>query len=148
MNEKIKKVLEIWHKHFDKEENQYSEYESSDIEYFVGCMIYNHLSFSKALSTLKTMDLSYDFLSSCSGEYDEIKEIIESISFEDELSALEFLQNYIDESRAKYNVDELYLLNRLHKHIDDMAKRYRGELEEQDIDFAKVGTTYVNPLLR
>ena len=83
MNKKIEKILEIWHKHFIDEEKQYSEFESSDIEYFVGCMLYNHFNFSTALDTMKTIDLSYDFLSSCDEEYDEIESIIKSIEFDD-----------------------------------------------------------------
>ncbi len=65
MEKKIEKVLKIWHEYFADEDKQYSEFESSDIEYFVGCMLYNHFAFSKALENLKTMDLSYDFLSAC-----------------------------------------------------------------------------------
>lgn len=57
MQNRIQEALDIWHKHFEDEENQYTEFESSDIEYFVGCMLYNHFAFSKALENLKTMDL-------------------------------------------------------------------------------------------
>ena len=92
MNTKIDKILDIWHKHFEDEANQYSEFEHSDIEYFIGCMLYNHFKFKKALATMKTMDLSYDFLSACGNEYDEIKSIINSIEFEDEIDKLQFLQ--------------------------------------------------------
>jgi len=141
MNEKIEKILTIWHEHFKNEENQYSEFESSDIEYFTGCMLYNHFAFSKALDTMKTMDLSYDFLNACSDEYDEIRRMIESIDFDDELTKLEFLQSYIRAAKLKYSGDELYLLNRLAYHIDAMAERYNKGVNAEHIDFQ-------NPLYR
>jgi len=141
MKQKIEQVLQIWHKHFENEENQYSEFENSDIEYFVGCMLYNHFAFSKALDNLKTMDLSYDFLSSCGDEYDAIVAIIETIKFDDELKSLTFLQEYIKESKAKYTKPELYLLNRMEYHVDAMAERYHAGVEVEHIDFQ-------NPLLR
>ena len=31
MDTKIEEILDIWHKHFENEENQYSEFEPSDI---------------------------------------------------------------------------------------------------------------------
>lgn len=141
MNQKIEQVLDIWHKYFEDEEKQYSEFESSDIEYFVGCMLYNHFAFSKALENLKTMDLSYDFLSACGDEYDEIKNIIESIKFEDELEKLSFLQEFISEAKSKYTKSELYLLDRLSYHVDAMALRYHEDVEVHHIDFQ-------NPLYR
>ena len=80
MDKKIENILEIWHTHYSDEQNQYSEYEPSDIEYFVGCMLYNHFAFSKAHHNLKTIDLSYDFLTSCGdAEYEAAKESIETI---------------------------------------------------------------------
>jgi len=141
MNKKLEKVLKIWHEHFSDESRHYSEFESSDIEYFVGCMLYNHFSFSKALNTMKTIDLSYDFISECGDEYDEVRAIIKSIEFENELQKLEFLQNYISSSKSKYGGDELYLLNRLEYHVDSMAKRYSLGVDAQHVDFK-------NPLYR
>jgi hypothetical protein len=141
MDSKITKVLDIWHKHFSDEANQYSEFEPSDIEYFVGCMLYNHFAFSKAHHNLKTMDLSYDFLLSCGDEYDEIQGIINSIDFESEEEALEFLQNYIKDAKAKYTKPELYLLDRLDYHVSAMAQRYEKGVEVEHIDFT-------NPLTR
>ncbi len=141
MNKKVEEILDIWHKHFDNEENQYSEYEPSDIEYFVGCMLYNHFAFSKALDTLKSMDLSYDFLSACGDEYDAIQEMIASIKFADEKEALSFLQNYIQKAKEKYTKPELYLLDRLDYHVNAMAQRYEKDVDVQKIDFK-------NPLLR
>ena len=141
MKQKTDKILTIWHKHFEDEENQYSEYESSDIEYFVACMLYNHFAFSKALANLQTMDLSYDFLSSCGDEYDEIQAIIKTIEFESEEEKLSFLESFIEESRAKYSNPELYLLNRLHNHIQTLAGIYSGSMSVDHVDFQ-------NPLYR
>jgi len=141
MDKKIQKVLNIWHEYFKDEENQYSEFEPSDIEYFVSCMLYNHFAFSKALDTMKTIDLSYDFLSSCGGEYDEVKSIVASIKFETEEESLSFLQKFITESRDKYTEPELYLLNRINYHVNAMADRYEKGVDARAIDF-------LNPLLR
>ena len=148
MDSKIEKILDIWHKHFSDEENHYTEFESSDIEYFVGCMLYNHFAFSKALDTMKTIDLSYDFLSSCGDdEYDEVKAIVESIDFDSELKKLEFLQSYISEAKSKYSKSELYLIDRLEYHINSMAERYATNTEAKRVDFTK-STPKANPLLR
>ena len=144
----IKKILEIWHKHFEDEENHYSEFESSDIEYFVGCLLYNHFAFSKALDTMKTIDLSYDFIESCGDEYDEIMSMVKSIKLEDEMQKLECLQNFIKESQAKYSADELYLLNRLAYHVEGIAGRYATQSEAKKVVFEKPETRPANPLLR
>ena len=148
MNKKIEKILNIWHKHFSDEKYQYSEFESSDIEYFVGCLLYNHFSFLKALDTMKTMDLSYDFLKECGDTYDEILNIIQTIEFKDEIEKLEFLQNFIKDSQAKYSDDELYLLNRLEAHIDTLAEIYSAQKEVKNIDFNASKASLRNPLLR
>ena len=150
MKTKVTKVLEIWHKRFEDEALYYSEFESSDIEYFVGCLLYNHFAFSKALDTMKTIDLSYDFIESCGDEFDGIMDTIKTITFDTEVEKLEFLQNYIEDSKAKYNDDELYLINRLAYHIDGMAQRYRSEIEAQKVEFKapKPKVRSANPLLR
>lgn len=137
MNEKIRKVLEIWHEHFADEANQYSEYEESDIEYFVGCMLYNRFAFSKALETMKTMDLSYDFLQASGDSYDEVKTLIDSIEFSSEEEKLDFLLEFIAEARAKYTPSELYLLNRLYNHIITLQNIYEGVVEAKQVDFLK-----------
>ncbi|MCW8894390.1 MAG: hypothetical protein OQK48_01020 [Sulfurimonas sp.] len=135
MDKKIEKILEIWHKRFESENHQYSEFESSDIEYFVGCLLYNHFAFSRALDTMKTIDLSYDFLSECGDEYDEIQDIVKSIEYEKEEEKLDFLQNYIREAKSKYSADELYLLNRLEYHVNAMADRYKSGVDVVQVDF-------------
>lgn len=141
MDSRIEKVLALWHVHFGLSENQYSEFESSDIEYFVGCMLYNHFAFSKALENLKTMDLSYDFLSACGDEYETIQGLVASVEFAQEMDKLAFLQDFIAESKAKYSGDALYLLNRLEYHVNSMAERYAKGVDAQKVDFK-------NPLYR
>jgi len=149
IDEKLEKVLSLWHKHFEDEQTQYTEFEPSDIEYFVGCMLYNHFTFSKALSTLKTIDLSYDFLSACGDEYDEIVEIIKSIKFENELDKLAYLQNYLAFAREKYTDDELYLLNRLQLHVNSLQERYDKDVKEiPKVEFKAPIPKNANPLLR
>lgn len=136
MHENIEKALKIWHTRYEDEQNQYSEFEPSDIEYFIGCMLYNHFAFSKAVPTMKTIDLSYDFLSTCGdAEYEEVKSLIEAISFDDEGEAVDFLLKYIQESRAKYTSLELYLLDRLLKHVLLLQERYTQDIEPQAVDF-------------
>jgi len=135
MIEKIQIVLNMWHEHFANEEHQYSEFEKSDIEYFVACLLYNHFAFSKALDTMKTIDLSYDFISECGNEYDEIMKMISTINYDDELESLEVLQNFLSESKKKYTVDESYLLNRLQYHIDAMAQRYNQNVDAVAVEF-------------
>ncbi len=150
MREKVEKILDIWHKRFEDEELHYSEFESSDIEYFVGCLLYNHFAFSKALDTMKTIDLSYDFIESCGNEFDEVMEIVNSIEFGSEKEKLDFLQNYIREAKEKYSADELYLINRLSYHVDGMAARYASEEEAKKVNFEapKPKVRSANPLLR
>ena len=148
MDSKIERVLSTWHEHFGDEERQYSEYESSDIEYFVGCMLYNHFAFSKALDTMKTIDLSYDFLESCGDEYDEIMAIIKSIEFDDEKQKLDFLQNFIVDAKKKYSGDELYLLNRLESHVNGVMQRFLNDEEAKKVNFEAPKPRSANPLLR
>ncbi|MDH4944137.1 hypothetical protein [Sulfurimonas sp. C5] len=139
MREKIEKILKIWHKHYANEENQYSEFEPSDIEYFVGCLLYNHFAFSKAVPTMKTIDLSYDFLSTCGDvEYEEVKSVVEEIKFETELEAVDFLLEYIEEARRLYTPVELYLLDRLLKHVTLLKERYMNDVEAQSVDFQRL----------
>jgi len=150
MDINVQKVLDIWHKRFEDESLHYSEFEDSDIEYFVGCMLYNHFNFTKALDTMKTIDLSYDFLESCGTEYDEVVNIIEAIQLDTEVEKLEFLQNYIKEVLTFYDDDALYLLKRLNYHVEGMAVRYASDLNTQSVDFEtlKPQAKSPNPLLR
>jgi len=146
---RVQTVLDMWHKHFKEEENQYIEFEPSDIEYFVGCLLYNHFQFQKALDTMKTIDLSYDFLQSCGDkEYEKAMQLIKSIEIEDEEEKMEFLQNYLQEVMQKYSDDELYLLKRLNYHVAGVVHRYRENIEVQKVEFHKPTTKNKNPLLR
>ena len=147
MNEKIEKILDIWHKHFKLEENQYIEFEPSDIEYFVGCMLYNHFAFSYALDTMRTIDLSYDFLESCGEkEYEEVKKVISSIDISDEEEKILFLKDFIKNSQEKYTEDELYLLNRLSYHINSLYERFETGTKASKVVFQKP-IKNPNPLL-
>lgn len=136
MHENIEKALKIWHTRYEDEQNQYSEFEPSDIEYFIGCMLYNHFNFSKAVPTMKTIDLSYDFLATCGdAEYEEVKSLIEAVKFEDEKDAVDFVVKFIQESRAKYDPSELYLLNRLLKHLTLLSERYESGANAEQVNF-------------
>jgi len=147
MDKIIEEVLTIWHKYFANEENQYTEFENSDIEYFVGCMLYNYFSFEYALDTMKTIDLSYDFLENCGeDEYIEVQSLIKSIEISDEKEKIDFLQNFIKQAKEKYIDDELYLLNRLESHMDALEKRYEDGLKVNQIIFEKP-LKNKNPLL-
>lgn len=147
MDTKIEKILDIWHKHFEDEDNQYSEFEHSDIEYFVSCMLYNHFKFSKALPTMQTIDLSYDFLETCGDEYDDIKATLESINPQTEIGKIEYLLDFIKESQAKYSKNELYLLNRMEYHVNGVLTRYKEDIEPTKVDFKMPTKKSGNPLL-
>lgn len=148
MNKKIQNVLDIWHKHFKDEQNQYSEFEPSDIEYFVACMVYNHFDFKNALDTMKTIDLSYDFLVAVESNYDEVTNIISEINIEDELEKIEFLTSFLNDAKSKYTQDELYLINRLSYQLNELKQRYEGSIEASSPDFELPKAKSRNPLLR
>ena len=146
MNQTIQNMLDVWHKHYEDEEVQYSEFEHSDIEYFVGCMLYNTFAFSKALDTMKTIDPSYDFLTTCGEHYELFLEKMKRFEFENEEQKVAFLLEFIEDSQKKYSDDELYLLNRLHKHIKSLQERYERNIEPQKIVFEKPVTPFTrNP---
>ena len=138
MDKKIEKILEIWHEHFSDKNRQYSEFEESDIEYFVGCMLYNHFAFSKAIDSVKTIDLSYDFLRECTGEYEIIEDIVSSIDFDDEIKKLEFLKKYISFAKSKYDFAGQYLLNRLENQANILTKMYLGNVDVKKVDFTSL----------
>lgn len=136
---KIEKACTLFHKHFEDEANDYSEREESDVEYFVGVMMYNLFAFSKALSTMKTMDVGADFIQASGAIYNEALELIGSIKSDDELELLALLQNHINHALEKYGDDRMscYLLNRLDGHIKTLEGIYRGEIEARNVDFEK-----------
>ncbi|MBL0708770.1 MAG: hypothetical protein JJW00_06985 [Sulfurimonas sp.] len=148
MNKKIDKILEIWHKRFSDEKHQYTEYESSDIEYFISCLLYNHFNLLNALDTMKTIDLSYDFIRECGDEYDEVISTIKTIEFDDEMQKLDFLLEFLLQSQKKYNDDENYLLKRMNYHVDGIKERYINKTELQKVVFEKPKPRSSNPLLR
>ncbi|PHS56934.1 MAG: hypothetical protein COB17_07790 [Sulfurimonas sp.] len=149
MDKKIENILKIWHERFSNEENQYSEFEDSDIEYFVGCLLYNHFNFTSSLDSMKTIDLSYDFISGCGNEYDDILASIKSINFEDEADSIAFLQNFLKEASFKYTSDESYLLNRLSFHINEITLRFSSDNKVDKVKFeAPVKKSSSNPLDR
>ncbi|MDD5156885.1 hypothetical protein [Sulfurimonas sp.] len=138
MDKKIEKILEIWHEHFSDESHQYSEFEKSDIEYFVGCMLYNHFAFSRAIDSMKTIDLSYDFLRECTHEYEIIEDIISGIYFDDDMKKLEFLQDYISYAKSKYDFTEQYLLNRLEHQTNILKNIYQENIDVKKVDFTSL----------
>ena len=148
MDKRIEKVLTALHQFFKDEDKQYTEYEDSDIEYFVGRMLYNHFDFKNALDTMKTIDVSYDFLVACGDTYDEVQNEIKDILIEKEKEKLDFLQNYLKDIKSKYSLDELYLLNRLEYHVNGVRQRYDGKEEEKKVDFIAPEARSKNPLLR
>jgi hypothetical protein len=148
MDSRVEKILEIWHKHFSDENNQYSGFEDSDIEYFVSSLLYNHFAFSKALETMKRIDLSYDFISACADEYDEILAIIKTIEIDDEAKKIEFLQDFLQEAKNRYSEDECYLLNRMSYHVDGIEQRFNDDEKIQKVEFSKPQKRSANPLLR
>ena len=146
VNKQIKSALTIWHKFFEDEMHQYSEFEPSDIEYFVGCMLYNSFNFEYALETMKTIDLSYDFLSAVESNYDEVQQSIEKLDLENEADKLEFLLAYLNQAKTKYTADELYLLNRLSYHVEGIKQRYENEVKVDAVDFVTPKVKSRNPL--
>lgn len=148
MDAKIVEILDLWHSHFSDVKNQYTEFEDSDVEYFVGCMLYNHFKFSKALKTMKTIDLSYDFLENCGeDEYAKVQSIISSLKFSDEDDKLEFLQNFINFAQERYTDNERYLLDRLKYHVDALEDRMQDDFEPETVVFEKPKPKSKNPLL-
>lgn len=137
--QKIEKACAMLHACFEDEANDYSEREDSDVEYFVGVIMYNLFGFSKALSTMKTMDVGSDFAKAAGKTYIEVCELIDSIKSDDELELLALLQNHIKRSLEKYGSDPMscYLLKRLENHISNLAAIYAGEVKVEEIDFRK-----------
>jgi len=137
---KIEQACAIWHKWFEDEENDYSEREDSDVEYFIGVLMYNRFAFSKALPTMKTMDLGADFIQAADDSYAEVNSLIGSVQNEDELVLLALLQGHIRRSLEKYSSDPMscYLLERLRGHINTLEGIYAGEVKVADVDFEKM----------
>ncbi len=138
--QKIEKACAVWHTWFEDEANDYSEREDSDVEYFIGVLMYNHFAFSKAIPTMKTMDLGADFIQATDASYAEVNSLIGSIKSKDELVLLALLQGHIQRSLEKYSSDPsaCYLLNRLNNHIKSLAGIYAGEITVKNVDFERM----------
>ena len=137
----IEEACEVWHKWFDdSDEHDYSEKEPSDIEYFMGCMLYNQFAFEKAISTMQKMDIGLDFLDATGDSYGEVKNLLTQIDVKDDLEAVELLQSHIRRAEALYEGDRmaLYLVNRLAGHINSLEKIYRGKIDRRDVDFERL----------
>ncbi|MGB6019651.1 MAG: hypothetical protein WBF77_08640 [Sulfurimonadaceae bacterium] len=140
-NEKlIEKACAVWHAWFDDDAHDYSEKEPSDIEYFIGCMLYNQFAFEKAISTMKTMDIGMDFLVACEESYDEVHNLLMQIEVKDDLEAVMLLQDHIAKAVKRYDGDRmaLYLVNRLAGHINTLERIYRGKIDRRDVDFERL----------
>jgi len=137
--QKVKEACTLWHTWFEDESHDYSESEASDVEYFVGVMMYNHFAFSKALSTRKTMDIGLDFKQAAGSSYVEVYDLIGSIKSDDELYLLALLQNHIEQALEKYGSDKMacYLIERLKNHIKTLASIYAGKVDTRDVDFER-----------
>jgi hypothetical protein len=135
----IDKACSVWHEWFKDEEHDYSEREDSDVEYFIGVLLYNQFAFEKALSTMKTMDVAYDFIQACEESYDEVRGILAQLKVHDDAEALAILQQHIQKSIDRYRVGgDLYLLNRLAGHINTLDKIYKDEIRAQEVDFERL----------
>lgn len=137
----IEEACAIWHAWFDDNDaHDYSEKEPSDIEYFIGCMLYNQFAFEKAISTMQTMDIGMDFLDATGASYTEVKGLLTQIKVENDLEAVDLLQQHIAKAMALYDGDRmaLYLINRLAGHINTLEKIYRGKVDRRDVDFEKM----------
>ena len=135
----IDKACSVWHEWFKDEEHDYSEREDSDVEYFIGVLLYNQFAFEKALSTMKTMDVASDFIQACEESYDEVRGILAQLKVHDDAEALAILQQHIQKSIDRYRVGgDLYLLNRLAGHINTLDKIYKDEIRAEEVDFERL----------
>jgi len=139
--QRIENACEIWHKWFDDNDaHDYSEKEPSDIEYFIGCLLYNQFAFEKAISTMKTMDVGLDFLDATGNSYGEVSALLKAIETENELEKIDLLQEHIQHAMKRYEGDRmaLYLVNRLAGHINTLESIYRGKVDRRDVDFERL----------
>jgi len=137
----ILKACDMLHEWFDdNDEHDYSEKEPSDIEYFVGCMLYNHFKFEKAITTMQTMDIGLDFIEAGESCYVEALYSIKQIEVKDDLEAIDLLQDHIHRALGLYGSDKmaLYLVERLAGHINTLEKIYKGKVDRRTVDFEKL----------
>ena len=138
MKQYTEQALEIWHKHFSNEAHQYSEFEPSDIEYFIAVLLYNQFAFEKALETMQTMEVANDFTDEAGATLLKVEGILKNITFSSDEEAVAFLLDFIQRSKTKYKPSELYLLNRIEKHIELLQERYKKNEDLSVIDFTKI----------
>ena len=137
----IEEACAIWHAWFDdNDDHDYSEKEPSDVEYFMGCMLYNLFAFEKAISTMQTMDIGLDFLDATGNSYGEVKALLTQIETKDDFEKIDLLQNHIAKAMKRYEDDRmaLYLVNRLAGHINTLEAIYRGKVDRRNVDFEKM----------
>ena len=135
----IEKACTLWHEWFKDEDHDYSEREDSDVEYFIGVLLYNQFAFEKALSTMKTMDVAYDFIQACDESYYEVRGLLAQLKVHDDMEALALLQQHIRKSIEKYRVGgDLYLLNRLAGHINTLEGIYDDRIKADEVDFERL----------
>lgn len=149
-NEKlIENACTLFHEWFKDESHDYSEREDSDVEYFVGCMLYNRFAFSKAISTMQTMDVGIDFIMAAEAQYELAAKELELIETDDEMLKLALLQEHIRASLEKYSSDKMacYLLQRLKNHIDSLAAIYNDDIAASDVDFERMSKQQ-NPIYK
>ncbi len=138
---RIADACDIWHAWFDdNDEHDYSEKEPSDIEYFIGCMLYNQFAFEKAISTMQTMDIGLDFLDATGKSYADVSALLKAIEVADDFEAIDLLQHHIANAKQRYEGDRmaLYLIDRLWAHIDTLEKIYRGKIDRRNVDFERL----------
>lgn len=140
-------ALDIWHKYFSDETHHYSEFENSDIDYFIAVLLYNQFAFAKALKTMKTMEIANDFLEEAGETLNEVEGILKNITFKSDEEAVEFLLDFIRTSKNSYTPSECYLLNRIEKHVQLMKERYENDEEVTSVDFSEA-LNKLHPALR
>ena len=143
----INRAKDIWHIHFTDEKHHYSEFEASDIEYFISVLLYNQFKFKRALETMQTMEIANDFLEESGDTFQEVQKELANISFEHDEDAIIFILDFINQSRENYSRSEQYLLNRIEKHIILLQERYSKNEEAKTVDFEALNGK-MHPVLR
>jgi len=143
----LHETQKIWHTHFADEQHHYSEFEDSDIEYFLAVLLYNQFQFSKAVKTMQTIEIAKDFLDEAGEYFQEVQSLLQQITFNTEEDAAQFLLDFIIKSQESYDKNERYLLDRMYKHIYELNERYTKDITPEIIDFEAVHNK-LHPALR
>ncbi len=131
------KASALLHEWFNDEDHYYSEYEPSDIEYFIAVMLYNQFQFKLAVKTMLVMDIGSDFIEACEEKIYETRELLSSIKFDTDEEAVEMLLEYIHAAQAHYPKSECYLLDRIENHILLLKDRYKTQSMPEEVVFEK-----------